>query len=221
MKEKGIEELLRKYRLGRDELNNIRRAYPNINLFEKSLIGTEEIRQYIYCKRKIFFRYVLNSPMRQTYKMQYGLEKHEELQKLSNKSHEKTQKYFNIYLTDSEVGLVGVIDYFEYDGNEAYPIEIKSGNIPPEGMKNPDKYQVAAQALLIERNFDFLVKKVRVFYLKYEKFIEYPIGIEDKLNVLKVIKEIQEMIHSEKIPDPTSHKNKCRDCECNTYCLRA
>jgi CRISPR-associated exonuclease Cas4 len=221
MKEKGIEELLRKYRLGRDELNNIRRAYPNINLFEKSLIGTEEIRQYLYCKRKIFFRYVLNSPMRQTYKMQYGLEKHEELQKLSNKSHEKTQKYFNIYLTDSEVGLVGVIDYFEYDGNEAYPIEIKSGNIPPEGMKNPDKYQVAAQALLIERNFDFLVKKVRVFYLKYEKFIEYPIGIEDKLNVLKVIKEIQEMIHSEKIPDPTSHKNKCRDCECNTYCLRA
>lgn len=221
MKEKEIELLLRKYRLGRDELNNIRRSYPRINLYEKSLVGTEEIRQYIYCKRKIFFRYVLHSPIRQTYKMQYGLEKHNQLQKLSNKSHEDTQKYFNVYLTDFEIGLVGIIDYFEYDGNEAYPIEIKSGNIPPDGMENPDKYQVASQALLIERNFDFLVKKVRVFYLKYEKFIEYPIGIEDKLNVLKVIKEIQEMICSEKIPEPTSHKNKCRDCECKIYCLRA
>jgi len=135
------------------ELNEFRKRYPKFNLYEKPLIGTEEIRQFVYCKRILFFRHVLHAPMKQTYKMEYGTKKHEELEKLSKKSKDTTNKYFNIYLTDSKLGLVGLLDYFEFDGNEAYPVEIKSGNIPPGNLDNPHKYQVTAQALLIEKNF--------------------------------------------------------------------
>ncbi|MHA1439580.1 MAG: CRISPR-associated protein Cas4 [Promethearchaeota archaeon] len=214
-------ENLKEYCLNKHQLDEIRKNYPMVNLYESPLIGTEEVRQYCYCKRIIFFRHILHSPMKQTYKMEYGAKKHEKLQKIANKSEEKyAQKYYNIYLTDSQTGLVGLIDYFEFDGKEAYPVEIKSGNMPPEGHDNPHKYQVTAQAILIEKNFDFLVKKVRVFYSKYNKVIEYPIGIEDKLKVMNIIKKIRRLIESEKIPEPTKNKGKCIDCECKNYCLR-
>ncbi|MBD3198142.1 MAG: CRISPR-associated protein Cas4 [Candidatus Lokiarchaeota archaeon] len=222
MKEQNNDRnILNQYILKNSDLNEIRVSYPRVNLYHNPIIGSEEIRQYVYCKRIIFFRHVLHAPMKQTYKMEYGVKKHEKLQEIANKEKEASQKYFNVYLTDPDSSLVGLIDYFEFDGNEAYPVEIKSGNLPPDGLDNPHKLQVAAQALLIEKNFDFLVKKVRIFYTKHHELVEYPIDIEDKLKVLKIVEEIETLIDREKIPEPTKHQGKCVDCECKSYCLRA
>lgn len=209
------------YILNKHQLSVIRANNPKVHLYEKPIIGTEEIRQFVYCKRILFFRHIIQAPMRQTYKMKYGAKKHKRLQKIANKLEEGTaQKYYNIYLTDPQLGLVGIIDYFEYDGIEAYPVEIKTGNIPPKGFDNPHKYQVTSQAILIEKNFDFLVKKGRVFYSKFNKTVDYLITIEDKLKLMQILKEIREMLSSEKIPESTNNIRKCVDCQCRNYCLR-
>jgi len=208
-----------KFNLNSYQLNAIRTNHPKINLYEKPIIGTEEIRQYTYCKRIIYFRHVIKAPMKKSYKMEFGMEKHDNLDDLSKKSPEDyIHKYFNVYLTDPRIGLVGLIDYFEFNGKEAYPVEFKSGNIPPEGLENPHKYQVTAQAMLIESSFDFLVKKVRIYYSKFQKIVDYPIDSEDKLKVLKIIRKIEKIITLEKIPQPTQDKGKCIDCECRIYC---
>ena len=209
------------FKINKYTLNEIRESNPMIHLYESPLIGTEEIRQFAYCKRIIFFRHIIHAPMKTTYKMEYGMKKHEQLQKYTNKSEEiNSQKYYNVYLSDPSAGLVGLIDYFEYDGNEAYPVEIKSGNIPPVTLEDPHKYQVSAQAILIEKNFDFLVKKVRIVYSKHKKVVDHFISMEDKLAVLKMVNDIRKMIYSEKIPPPTKDMGKCIDCECKNYCLR-
>lgn len=223
--EKNVQEEnlinLDQFKLNKYQLSEIRKNYPMVNLFDKPFIGTEEVRQFAYCKRILFFRYVLRAPMKPTYKMEFGAKKHERLQKIVNKSKEGyTQKYYNVYLTDPLLGLVGLIDYFEFDGKEAYPVEIKSGHILPEGIDNPHKYQVTAQAILIEKNFDFLVKKVRVYYSKHNKIVDYPIGVKDKLKVMEFTNQINKLLASEKIPETTKDKGKCIDCECRNYCLR-
>lgn len=214
-------EEYKEYRFDEAQFEKAKEDLPNLNLYVKPLIGTEQIRQFVYCKRILYFRNVLHAPMKKTYKMEYGEKKHDKLQQIANKTEETVQKYFNVYLKDPKIGLVGLIDYFEYDGNEAFPIEIKSGNQPPDGIDNPHKLQVAAQAILIEKGFDFLVKKVRIFYSKEQEMVEYPIKIEDKLRVLRLIDEIHQMLMTEKIPEPTIHEGKCVDCECKLYCLRA
>jgi len=219
--ENSENNFLEKYRLSEADMNELRLNFPKVNLYSKPFIGTEEIRQFTYCKRIIFFRHILHSPMKQTYKMELGLKKHEKIQKLSQKNKDSPQKYYNIYLTDYDTGLVGLIDYFEFDGNEAYPVEIKSGNIPPEDIEEPHKLQVTAQAILIEKNFGFLVKKVRIIYTKHKKMVEYPLSIEDKLKVLKIVGKINKLLENEEIPQPTDHKGKCVDCECKIYCLRS
>ncbi|MHA1843764.1 MAG: CRISPR-associated protein Cas4 [Promethearchaeota archaeon] len=208
--------------LNKHQLRVLRDNNPKIHLYEKPFIGTEEIRQYLYCKRILYFRYVLSAPMKPTYKMDVGSEKHEYINKLKNKSKLKENyenRYYNIYLSDPEIGLVGLIDLFEFDGKEAYPIEFKTGDIPPSEIDNPHKYQVVAQAMLIEKNFDFLVNKVRIYYIKRDKFIDYYINVEDKLKVLGIVREIGDLINSEVIPEPTEDKGKCVDCECRNYCM--
>ena len=221
MNEQEIENFV-DYKINKYKLSEIRESNPKVHLYERPLIGTEEIRQFAYCNRILFFRHVIHAPMKTTYKMEYGMKKHKQLQGYANKSGEEySQKYYNVYLTDPSVGIVGLIDYFEYNGNEAYPVEIKSGNLPPEGLDNPHKYQVSAQAILIEKNFDFLVKKVRIVYSKHNKVVDHFISLEDKLIVLKMVEDIRKMIYSKKIPPPTKDIGKCIDCECKNYCLRA
>ncbi len=212
--------ILKEFIMNPYQLNSIRKSLPKMHLYEQPLIGTEEIRQYTYCKRKIYFRHVMKAPMRQTYKMKYGVEEHERFQKRIGESEDYIQKYYNIYLVAPKLGLVGLIDYFIFDGQEAFPVEMKTGNIPYSPLENPDKMQVSAQAILIENNFDFLVQKVRVYYSKTDTIKDYVIDSSDKLNVLKKVRGIQSMISSEKIPEGTPNENRCRDCECNKYCLR-
>ncbi|MHA1196692.1 MAG: CRISPR-associated protein Cas4 [Candidatus Helarchaeota archaeon] len=205
--------------LNKHELDFLRLSFPKIHLYESPMIGTEEIRQYIYCKRIIYFRHVIKAPMEQTVKMELGTKKHEILQALEGKDDESSiSKYYNIYLTDPQINLVGVIDYFEFDGKEAYPVEIKTGKVPKNGVEKRFKYQIVAQAILIEKNFNFLVKKAKIAYTKEKKVIEIPITIDDKIKVMEIIREIQKIIKNEEIPPPTKDKAKCVDCECRKYC---
>jgi len=216
-------EPYKKYKMSEYQLRQLRDTNPNVYLYATPFIGTEDIRQYLYCKRKLYFRYVLRAPMPPTYKMEFGKEKHEHIEKIKNKknfSEKYAHRYYNVYLNDPELGLVGLIDFFEYDGKEAYPVEFKTGNMPSEGLDNPDKYQAIAQAILIEKNFDFLVNRVRVYYIKYDKFVDYYIDVEERLRVMQILREIKAMLESEIMPDPIKEEKKCSDCECRNYCLR-
>ncbi|MHA1284183.1 MAG: CRISPR-associated protein Cas4 [Promethearchaeota archaeon] len=217
---RDLEYDLTEFILGKDELDDIRGSIPMLNLYEEPYIGTEDIRQFAYCKRKLYYRYVIRAPMPPTYKMEFGQEIHDKFQQLSGKSKKKIQKYHNVYLTDTDLGLVGIIDYFEFDGHEAYPVEIKTGYKPKNKMDNPDKMQVTAQAILIEKNFGFLVKKVKVLYWKYDEIIEYDIDVNDKLKVIKMIDEIKELLETERVPEPVKDPKMCNDCECAKYCVR-
>ena len=47
-------ENIKDYILNKHQFNILRLNNPMINLYEKPIIGTEEIRQFSYCKRIIF-----------------------------------------------------------------------------------------------------------------------------------------------------------------------
>jgi hypothetical protein len=72
MKKDAQKNILKEFGMNEYKLNSIRMNLPKIHLYEKPLIGTEEVRQYSYCKRKIYFRHVMKAPMKPTYKMMYG-----------------------------------------------------------------------------------------------------------------------------------------------------
>ncbi|MEM1718707.1 MAG: CRISPR-associated protein Cas4 [Thermosphaera sp.] len=174
----------------------------------------EDIRQYVYCKRVIYFRYVLRAKLQPTVKMKVGKERHEDFEK----RRKGENGYFSLYLSSEKLGLTGIVDYFLFEGGEVVPVEVKFGRW--KRLYSGHYLQIVAHALLLENFFGVRVKR---------GIIEYPDGgaklivkITDgaKLKVLKILTEIRKIVLEEEIPSPSPDTKKCRDCEAYKICRK-
>ena len=189
------------------------------------MVMAEDIRQYVYCKRILYFRHVMGIWPIKTYKMERGEEIHEQKARKRNVDIQGTiETYHNIWLQSVKLGYGALLDAFEFTGSEIYPVEIKSGHGPGE-TDNHDlehhKYQFIAQALLLEEAFNIPVSRARVRYVDAGVDSFVPITFDDKELLRKLLKAIRETIRLEIVPEPTSHAGKCVDCEFWYYCLHA
>jgi len=156
-----------------------------------------------------------------TYKMQRGAEKHEQqIRKYTHTRDGAFEKYFNLYFKDEELGLIGLIDYLESDGDELIPVEYKTGH-PQDGSETDyHRAQLVAQALLVERHFHHFVRKVKIVYEQLEAPVLFEISGADKVSVLQMLETMRNIINQELLPEPTPHEAKCQDCEFWRVCLR-
>ncbi len=156
-----------------------------------------------------------------TFKMQQGAKKHDGLIRKHHYAQEgELERYYNVYLTDAALGLIGLVDYMETDGDEIVPVEYKTGH-PQDGSDSDyHRAQLIAQALLIERQFHRFVRRVKVVYEQRDDPVIYEISGEDKVRILRLLEEMRELIVSEVMPAPTPHEAKCADCEFWRVCLR-
>ena len=191
---------------------------------EGIMLMAEDIRQYIWCKRIIYFRHVAGIWPMKTYKMERGEEIHEvKARRKSVKVEGAVETYHNIWLQSIKLGFGALLDSFEFNGSEIYPVEIKSGHGPDEEKNRKlehHKYQLVAQALLLEEAFEIPVSRARARYVDAGVDYFVPITIDDKQALMKLLKSIQDIIRLEILPEPTDHQGKCVDCEFWNYCLK-
>ena len=185
-------------------------------------ISVWDLAQYVFCPRKVYFHKTLGIPIISRKKMEYGKEVHErehrrvkERQLLYGFSKEEVKIiHHELYLQDEEIGLYGQIDTV---------IELKTGEILPVEVKYSDfdqifenwKKQVLAYALLLEKRFERAVKR-GVFYFpkqKERKIIEF--SPEDKRSVLRDVRNIRQLVKSEKMP---TGRYRCGYCELINIC---
>nr|MDO8118114.1 CRISPR-associated protein Cas4 [Candidatus Sigynarchaeota archaeon] len=190
------------------------------------LISAEDLRQYQYCPRIVFFRFVLGWYPAKTTKMERGERVHEKQARkkdieIENKG--SLERYFNVWLQSQALGIQATLDCFEFDGTDIYPVEIKSGNVPrmEDGVVPAHhKIQLVAQSLLLEDAFAIPVWKAKVRYVDHHVVKDVQITIDEKRLVMNAIKNIRAMVASCIPPDPTPHGGKCVDCEYWSACYR-
>lgn len=171
----------------------------------------EDIRQYYYCPRIIYFRYVLKARVSETYKMRKGSETHEKIKIKGNIKR-------NIYISSEDLSLIGIIDALEYiDTNTVDIIEIKQGKLKRK-MHDSHKAQLAAQAILVEKELGLKVRKIKVLDATTRKTQEVHIVEYHREMARKAIEEMKKIVISEELPEPTSISGKCIDCEYRAYC---
>ncbi|MHA1265550.1 MAG: CRISPR-associated protein Cas4 [Candidatus Helarchaeota archaeon] len=184
-------------------------------------LTTRDVQEYVYCPRFIYFTRVMQLRPLPTYKMQRGNSRHEQF--IRRQTHAKEaglEKYYNLYLRDDELGLIGLLDYLELDGDELVPVEYKTGNPQPGTEEDYHKAQLVAQALLVERHFHRFVRHVKVIYEKLPTPVIYELSGVEKVQILQILEEIRAIIQKELMPPPTPHEAKCQDCEFWRVCLR-
>ncbi len=188
------------------------------------VVTAEDLRQYVYCPRILFFRHVRQITPVRTFKMDRGVEKHEEdLRKKGTRAEKDgtVTRYYNIRILDAKLGLLGVLDYFEVAGGLTFPVELKTGQVDRAPLPPHHRVQLAAQALLVEALTKEPVIKAKAVYPDAKEEVEYAVELEDKARVLRYLEEVRAMVAREEMPPPTPFAGRCEDCEYWNYCQRA
>ncbi len=179
---------------------------------EKIWINFEAVRQFFYCKRKIYFRYCAKFKGYKSYKMVKGTEYHSYKFKRKEKINEKK----NFWVENEKLKVRGFIDYvIKTKDNETIIGDYKQ-KYPYKG-KIPEQYkmQLVIEAVALQPKVN--IKKVEIKLPKGKK-IQEEINEEEIKKVIKAIKEIRKIIKKEEIPEQTKIKSKCKDCECRNMC---
>jgi CRISPR-associated exonuclease Cas4 len=123
-----------------------------------------------------------------------------------------------IRIESEELQLYGIVDRIEIHENAYIPVELKTGKLPKDGIWPGHRIQLAAYALILEERYNTKVKEGFIKYLDANQTRHIAINPFMKEEILKLVKEIQELIKTPEIPDYCRNRNKCVKCGLKETC---
>ncbi|MCH7762953.1 MAG: CRISPR-associated protein Cas4 [Candidatus Marinimicrobia bacterium] len=190
------------------------------------MITPSEVMEYLYCPRFTYFLNVMRIEQYEDkrFKVQKGRRVHEDRMK-HNKDYLRKKiatikKEMDIYLADPELGIRGIVDEILWlnDGTLA-PVDYKYTQFKDTVFRT-HKYQLVLYGMLIEKMYNMDVKRGYIVYIRGgSKTKEVAITASLKEKALCVVKEIMQIIMSEKLPRKTKHQIRCYDCTYKNICV--
>jgi CRISPR-associated exonuclease Cas4 len=185
------------------------------------VINPNELRQYNYCPRVIFYERCTPVHRQETRRMQYGREAHdtenalEKQRSLQRYGLHEGKREFNVAMHAPNLELNGTADLIVTVGSETYPIEFKDSTRPPD---LGHEMQLCAYGLLLEATRN--TKSPRGYWHSTRTRETYVIEFDTKLRkrTLNAIREMNEFIRAERCPEPTTQIAKCFECELRNFC---
>lgn len=180
-----------------------------------------DLRQYLFCPRVVYFQYVLPVERKTTYKMEKGKAVEEVVQRLE--ARRKLKKYgidagtrrFGVWLRSSGLGLSGKIDMVIETESQCFPVDFKWTK---GGVQRNHVYQLGGYALLLEDQTGKEVKTGFIYLIAQGHVATQEISVELKIECMRILEGIREMIRAERFPEPPAKTNKCNECEYQNYC---
>ena len=183
------------------------------------MINVYDLKQYVYCPRVIYWYYCAPVKFHETYKMQWGAEKHKEekskeiRRKFERYGLEHAQEYYE-YPIDNGI-LSGKLDLLLISENKYVPIEYKFTS----SSKNfGHKAQLYGYALILSDVYNTKIDKGYLYYPRQKEIVELPIKDSHFKKVREIIKSINQIIEEAYLPDVESKENKCYSCEFQLFC---
>ena len=187
----------------------------------KIKVKVTDIKQFIYCPRIIYYTYCMPVLNKTTYKMDYGGDKHERVEELEQRRTlkryglEQGEKKFKVSHYSKRLSLIGKLDLLVVNDGVYTPIELKYSTRKP-GLRH--KYQLIAYVLLMEEKFNISIRKGLIHLIPTKETFEIKVTTGLRRKVKDIIKQINKVIESELMHEPTKDKGKCKECEYLNFC---
>jgi len=184
-------------------------------------LTVSDLKQFLYCPRIPFHRYVTRAPALPTAKMVFGKEAHARTDRLERRRTLaefdllEGERQFHLPLRSNRLRLSGTLDMLIRTPRELIPVEMKD-SVEPPGLNH--KYQLVAYALLVEERFGSVVRRGCVQLIPVKEVVEYAITPNMRRHVLKTLADMRRMLSSERLPGPPANRGKCADCEYRRFC---
>jgi len=186
-----------------------------------SELTVTDLKQWAYCPRIPFYRYVLPVERPVTYKMERGKVVQAAVEALERRrgfrayGMKEGERLFGVWLHSKRLGLSGKLDLLIRTPEACYPVDFKD----TEGrLRQNHRVQLAAYALLVEETFKKPVPQGFVYLVPRKEVIAVPIEEADRNHAARMLDEIRQMIALERMPEPTPVRIRCETCEYQNYC---
>jgi CRISPR-associated exonuclease Cas4 len=188
-----------------------------------------DLKQWVYCPRILYYSLCLPDVRPITEHIKAGIdagkgeEGREERRSLRPYGLKQGRRDFNVSLASDRLGLHGVADMViwldETPGEthrpgEVIPVDYKFSNTPGEHFK----LQLMAYGLLLEETAGVQAKHGFLYEIPLRKAIEVRFTPQLRRKLLTALTEMQSMLLSERMPEPTAQLGKCMNCEFRRFC---
>lgn len=190
-------------------------------MLEKPLLNVNDLRQYYYCKRIVYYNWVIPVKPPITYSMERGLNLEQEFERLeprrslSKYNLSSAERLFQKRLTDYNLGLTGIADLILKTDDCLSVVEFKatSTGITPNRL-----VQIVAYSMLA--NSQYNLPCTTCFFIMTDGPSIDSIQIEDHhlVMVKNTINSIHQLINDAYLPEPTTSRNRCINCEFRNFC---
>lgn len=184
-------------------------------------LRVNDLKQYAYCPRIVFYQYVMPVAKKATFKMEHGRQSEVEFSKLEKRrgfkkyNLENAERTFNKWLSSKKHGLSGKIDLLIRTEDALYPVDFKYT------LQKPQKnhfIQLAGYAVILEDVYGAPVHMGFIYLLPQEKAVEVQFTEQLREELFDMVQSIRQMIQSESMPEPTDVSERCVECEYRNYC---
>jgi CRISPR-associated exonuclease Cas4 len=184
-------------------------------------LRVNDLKQFVYCPRIVFYQYVMPVDKKPTFKMEEGKRAEEIIDKLEKRRSLREyhlaegKRHFHLWLRSEGLGLTGKLDLLIESPRGLFPIDFKFTSGRPQ--KN-HVYQLCGYALLIEEAYHEAATQGFIYLIPRDEAVVVNLSQEQKEETLRLLEEMREMIRAERMPDPTPVRSRCTECEYRNYC---
>ncbi|HEY6350143.1 MAG TPA: CRISPR-associated protein Cas4 [Candidatus Angelobacter sp.] len=188
---------------------------------ELTELRVNDLKQFEYCPRIVFYNTVMPLERKVSFKMQRGsetefrldaLEKRRSLRRYKLKEGERR---FHLWLHSERLGLSGKMDLLIVSQQGYFPVDFKYTRGRP---RRNHISQLAGYAVLVEDHFNTQVETGFIYLAPIGELVVIPMTPELKREVPQRLAEIRTMIKDEILPGPTPVRARCHECEFRNYC---
>lgn len=184
-------------------------------------VSATDLKQWAYCQRIPFYRYVLPVGPAPTYKMMRGRNVEEAVEALERRRTFRAygiregERRFGIWLHSERLGLSGKLDLLIVTPDACYPVDFKDTE---GGVRQNHRVQLAAYALLAEAAFSRPAPQGFIYLVPAKKVVAVELTELDRQGVRDALAGMRRMIALEELPPPTPVRARCTACEFRNYC---
>lgn len=186
-----------------------------------TFVRVNDIKQYFYCPRIVFYQYSMPVEKKATWKMEQGkieeekIDQLEKRRKLSGYKLGEGKRQFHVWLSSERLGLTGKLDLLIDSSEGLFPVDFKFTAGTPH--KN-HIFQLCGYVLLLEECYQRQVDKGFVYLILENDAMVFDLTPDLKEETAKALDEIRSMVDRERMPPPTPVRNRCTDCEYRNFC---
>ncbi len=184
-------------------------------------LRVNDIKQYFYCPRIVFYQYSMPVEKKSTWKMERGkveedrIDELEKRRKLAEYRLAEGKRHFHVWLASDRLGLSGKLDLLIESPAGLFPVDFKYTTGEPH---RNHVAQLCGYALLLEDRYQKPVDSGFIYLIPKDDAVAVDLTPELKAETLRILEDIGRMIDRERMPPPTPLRQRCADCEYKNFC---